>query len=89
MSLDFYFMSYRTITLYLILSNNFVPPIVIDTKGITYHKNSGQSRKNLYVYGTFNISVLEPDDPGSLGTFLYVVTVEISRPLEARHTSCT
>jgi len=66
-----------------------VPPIAIGMKGIRYHKHSGHSRKDLYVYGTFNINLLEPGDPDSLGTFVYVVTVETSRPLDARHTSCT
>jgi hypothetical protein len=30
-----------------------------------------------------------PRNPGRLGTSIYIVTLEISRPVEARHTSCT
>jgi hypothetical protein len=71
------------------LSNSFVPHITIDMKGIICHKYSGHSRKDLYVYDTYNISLLDPGDPGSLGTFVYVVPVETSRSLDARHTSYT
>jgi hypothetical protein len=33
-----------------------------------------------------NTSLLVPGDPGRLGTLIYIVTVETSRPGQARHT---
>jgi hypothetical protein len=55
-----------------------VSPIAIDMKGIRATNTPGHSRKNLYVYCTYNTSLLQPGYPSRLGIFVYVVTVETS-----------